>query len=260
MTAITGHRGAGGLHPENSLTGFRRAAELGCDAIEFDVHPTRSGALLVIHDATLERTTSGRGAVTDLDAEAQRDVRLKGSSEPIPTLDQVLETLAPCPAKLHVEIKADAQGDRYPGVVGAVTERLQAHGLASRAVLTSFDPEVLEEARAQQSDIGRLISANEAWIERHGGLDAFFRRVEGLADLVALHHGVLGPSFDRVTSRWPIDRLCVWTVNEADAIAGWLDRGIGHLTSDRPDLALALREARAPLATAGAGDGGQGSR
>ena len=61
MTLITGHRGARNLWPENSLTGFRNAITLGVDAIEFDVHLTRSGELVVIHDATLERTAEGAG-------------------------------------------------------------------------------------------------------------------------------------------------------------------------------------------------------
>ncbi|WP_375263913.1 glycerophosphodiester phosphodiesterase family protein [Palleronia sp.] len=66
MTAITGHRGARNLWPENSLMGFRKAAELGCDAIEFDVHLTVAGELVVIHDPTLERTTEGAGEVANL--------------------------------------------------------------------------------------------------------------------------------------------------------------------------------------------------
>ena len=66
MTLITGHRGARNLWPENSLQGFRNVLELGVDAVEFDVHVTDAGELLVIHDATLERTTDGHGAVRAL--------------------------------------------------------------------------------------------------------------------------------------------------------------------------------------------------
>ena len=63
MTKITGHRGARNLWPENSMTGFRNVLDLGVDAIEFDVHLTDAGELVVIHDATLDRTTDRTGPV-----------------------------------------------------------------------------------------------------------------------------------------------------------------------------------------------------
>jgi len=63
MVKIIGHRGARDLWPENSLDGFRRTRDLGVDGVEFDVHVTRDNELVVIHDATLDRTTEGRGPV-----------------------------------------------------------------------------------------------------------------------------------------------------------------------------------------------------
>ncbi len=93
MTFITGHRGGRNLWPENSLEGFRNVLDLGVDAVEFDVHLTDAGELVVIHDATLERTTEGQGPVRGLTPEARSSTRLRDSDETVPTLADVLEVL-----------------------------------------------------------------------------------------------------------------------------------------------------------------------
>ncbi len=242
MTAITGHRGARNLWAENSLTGFRKAAALGCDAIEFDVHLTDAGELVVIHDPTLDRTTEATGEVRALTPDARRATRLKDSDDVVPTLDEVLDVLAPVDGLgLHVEIKLDAAGKPYPGIVGRVTETLKARGLGPRCHLTSFDTGLLEECRVAAPDIARLVSANAEWLERQGGLASFIDTVRDLVDIVALHHGVLADHFDEACRLWPLERICVWTVNDEDGMKDWIARGVGHLTSDSPDIALACR-------------------
>lgn len=242
MTLITGHRGARNLWPENSLQGFSNVLELGVDAVEFDVHLTDAGELLVIHDATLERTTEGQGPVRALTPEARLNVKLKDSDETIPTLSEVLSVLAAADGlPLHVEIKSDETGTPYPGIVEKVAAELAAKGLADRSYLTSFDVSVLEGCRRIAPDIARLVSVNAAWAERHGGLKAFIEQVEGLVEIVAIHHELMEAEWDLITGLLPLDRLCVWTLNDEALIAKWLERGIGHLTSDSPDLALNLR-------------------
>lgn len=242
MTLITGHRGARNLWPENSLQGFSNVLELGVDAVEFDVHLTDAGELLVIHDATLERTTEGQGPVRALTPEARLNVRLKDSDETIPTLSEVLSVLAAADGlPLHVEIKSDETGTPYPGIVEKVAAELAAKGLADRSYLTSFDVSVLEGCRRTAPDIARLVSVNAAWAERQGGLKRFIEQVEGLVEIVAIHHELMDAEWDLITGLLPLDRLCVWTLNDEALIAKWLERGVGHLTSDSPDLALNLR-------------------
>src|SRR5215471_12590471 len=94
---VVGHRGAMGYCPENTLASFERGLELGADWIELDVHLSRDGQLIVIHDETLDRTTSGHGLVRDhtlaelkrLDAGAWFGAEYAGQR--IPTLDEVLD-------------------------------------------------------------------------------------------------------------------------------------------------------------------------
>lgn len=244
MTLITGHRGARNLWPESSLTGFRNVLDLGVDAVEFDVHLTDAGELVVIHDATLDRTAEAEGPVRRLTREGRLGIRLKGSDETIPTLGEVLSVLAARDGlPLHVEIKSDENGTPYPGIVEKVAAELAARNLDGRSYLTSFDVSVLEECRRVAPGIARLVSVNAAWAEKQGGVGTFIERVDGLVDIVAINHELMEAEWTLITDRLPLDRLCIWTLNDELLIRRWLERGIGHLTSDSPDLALKLRDA-----------------
>ena len=242
MTRITGHRGARNLWPENSLTGFRNVLALDVDAVEFDVHLTDAGELVVIHDATLERTTEGTGPVRALSPEARSRTRLKQSDETIPVLADVLSAFASNhDTWLHVEIKSDETGTPYRGIVEKVVAEITGLGLRERCHLTSFDISVLEDCRRVAPDIARLVSVNAASADRLGDLRQFLASVEELVAIVAVHHELLEAEWDLVTAAVPLDRLCVWTLNDEQLIRKWLGRGVGHLTSDSPDLALRLR-------------------
>ncbi len=240
MTQITGHRGARGLWPENSRAGFRSVLGLAVDAIEFDVHLTRAGELLVIHDRRLDRTTTGFGLIGDLTPQDRAAVRLLDTDETIPTLDEVLAILSQAPDKqLYVELKSSAAPTTE--FVERVVARLDDHRVRARCRLTSFDLTALEACRRIAPDVGRLVSVDAARAERAGGIPRFIEQSDELAELVAVEHRLLAEHWDVVRSLLPLDRLCVWTVNDPDEIRSWLDRGIGQLTTDRPDRALTVR-------------------
>ena len=101
---VIAHRGFSGRHPENTLRAFRAAQELGVDMVECDVHASADGALAVIHDATLDRTTNGTGPVA---AHTMRELQAldAGEGERIPTLQELLAAVD-CP--VVVEVKAQA--------------------------------------------------------------------------------------------------------------------------------------------------------
>jgi len=242
MTKITGHRGARNLWPENSMTGFRNVLDLGVDAIEFDVHVTDSGELVVIHDATLDRTTDKSGPVRSLTPDMRGETHLDGSDDTVPTLADVLAVLARSEGKqLHVEIKSDEAKQPYPGITEKVVAEIERFGLAERCHLTSFDLSVLEECQRIAPDIARLVSVNAEWADKQGGLERFLEKVDGLGDIIAVHHELMDAEWALITGKLPLERLCVWTLNDEALIRRWLERGIGHLTSDSPDLALNLR-------------------
>lgn len=240
MTMIVGHRGARNLWPENSLTGFRNLLALRVEAVEFDVHPTKAGELLVMHDATLDRTSDRSGPVADLPAGERQNVRLKDSSEGIPTLDEVLAVFAASNIELHIELKADADHVPYPGFETKAAAAVLAHGLGERSLLTSFTPSVLEEVRRVAPGIRTLLSFDRRTADRDGLLEGLTAGLL-LADVIAVEKALLKDEWDTITGLVPADRLGVWTPNSRGELEYWSERGLRQITTDQPDIALAIR-------------------
>lgn len=138
MVKVIGHRGAAGELPENTLKGFRYAVELGVDLVECDVHLTRDGRLVVMHDSTVDRTTNGHGAIHDLSFERIRSLDA-GEGEQVPTLDEVLAVV-----RGRVVIEVELKGS---GVEDAAVETVVAHDMADQVIFTSFSMERLARVR-----------------------------------------------------------------------------------------------------------------
>lgn len=241
MTQIVGHRGGRNLWPENSLTGFRNVLGTGVDAVEFDVHLSDAGELLVIHDATLDRTVEGTGPVRFVTPERRRSLRLKDSPDTIPTLSEVLEVLAEGDCRLHVELKSDETGNPYPGLPEQVAVTLDRFGLAGRSYITSFNLDVLDACRAAAPAIPRLCSINHKSAQRLG-LQATLMAAADRAEIIAVEKSLLAEQWEAVLAVVPLDRLGAWVPNTEEDIGFWLERRTGYLTSDDPVLALAIRD------------------
>jgi glycerophosphoryl diester phosphodiesterase len=243
MVLIIGHRGARDLWPENSLDGFRRTRDLGVDGVEFDVHLARDGAMVVIHDPSLERTTEGRGAVADrtaaeLGATPLRDAGGAG----VPALDAVLDIYAGTAVELHVEIKTDALGRPYHGLEQRLLDTIAHRSLEKQVILTCFVPEILQTVRRLAPRQRVLASLDRRSAELMGGLPAALDRFAGIEGcLIAVEKSLLADSFDLCLRRLGGDRLGAWVANEAEDISHWLSRPIRQITTDRPDIALAQR-------------------
>jgi len=137
---VIGHRGCGVGPIENTLRALREGLAAGADGVEFDVHASRDGEIVVIHDFTLERTTNGKGSVAQLTL-AQLQRLDAGEGETIPTLDEVLDELKGYPKLLiNVEIKP-------PSIEQKVLDILRRHHITERVVISSFLWAVLQEVR-----------------------------------------------------------------------------------------------------------------
>lgn len=237
MQRIIGHRGARDIWPENSREGFRNVIALGVQGVEFDVHPSADGTLFVIHDATLDRTTEGTGPVAARKAAELAATRLRGSTECIPALDDVLDILGPSALELHIELKADTTGSPYPGLEHQVTQHIADRGLAERCVFTSFWLPVLAELRRAAPSARLLASIDARSAERQGGLAALLDGLEAIGvDFVAVKQDLLTTQFDLFLRRLGKPRLGAWVVNTPDDIARWRNAEVGLITTDRPDL------------------------
>ncbi len=123
-----------GVEPENTLRSFVRAEQAGMDAIELDLHLSKDGALVVMHDAEVDRTTDGRGAIADLTLAELRGLDA-GQGERVPLFEEVLDTVK---SPLQAEIK-DAAAAR------ALAEVMHRRDLAGRVEVSSFHDEAVAE-------------------------------------------------------------------------------------------------------------------
>lgn len=146
---VVAHRGLSAEEPENTLRSFRRAAEVGCDLLELDVHLSRDGVPVVIHDDTLDRTTDGRGRVVDRTLDELRRLDA-GKGERIPTLAEVLEWAERGSTPLSVEIKQPTPAlglPRYENIAERVVELVRRSAVASRSLIHSFDHPTIRQVR-----------------------------------------------------------------------------------------------------------------
>jgi glycerophosphoryl diester phosphodiesterase len=240
---LIAHRGARNLWAENSLEGFRRTADLPVDAVELDLHLSRDGEVVVIHDPLLDRTTTGEGPVAALSLEALRRLRLKDTlDQTIPTLSEVLDVFAPTTLDLELEMKTDARGRPYPNLIRKAARLVEERGLVRRARLTCFVPEVIEAIRGEAPQFRRLASLDRRSAEMLGGVERAIERFLALDCVIAIERTLLDLEFDRCHAMIGSERLGVWVPNTPPEIAYWLHKPIGRLTSDRPDLAIAIRK------------------
>jgi glycerophosphoryl diester phosphodiesterase len=148
VTHRVAHRGYSAVAPENTLPAFAAAVRGGATIVEFDVRTTADGVPVVIHDRTLERTTTGAGPVWEagfdevraLDAGAWFSTAYAGVQ--VPSLAETIDLLAPAGAELLLEIKPPATLEQVKAIVEQVAER----DLVARTIVQSFDPEVLRLA------------------------------------------------------------------------------------------------------------------
>ena len=147
--SIVAHRGLSAEEPENTLRSFRRAVEVGCDLIEMDLHRTRDGHVVVIHDDTVERTTNGAGHVRDLSLAEIRALDA-GHGERVPTFEEVCAWAAASKVTLSVELKQPSPIGGRPrdeDLAAGALVFLREHGLLERCLVHSFDHPTIAQVR-----------------------------------------------------------------------------------------------------------------
>lgn len=145
---VVAHRGGASLGIENSLSCIEKGIATGADMIEIDVHMSLDGALVVCHDPTIDRTTTGKGAIRELTLEQLRSYPLKhpetgeiAEDERLPLLEEVLDAIrGRCGLLLEVKRGKD---DWYPGIEKAIIDAIEAAGVKDQVVVQSFNDSVL---------------------------------------------------------------------------------------------------------------------
>ncbi len=224
MGSVYGHRGAPAEHPENTLAGFRRALELGVEGIELDVHLSKDGVPVVLHDETVDRTTNGAGAVADMTVDELKALDA-GEGERIPTLAEVLDLVGDA-VLVDIEVKANAAGS-------AVLEEIK--GRDTRWVISSFDWDVLRYVRSVDAEA-------ELWVLSTGATDEALATVDEVkASALALWQRAIDEDIakmlvERSVPFWP------WTVNDPEQAERLLEWGAFGICTDDPARLLEALE------------------
>lgn len=240
------HRGASWELPENTLPAFARGLEAGAQVLEMDVHLSRDGEVVVCHDASLERTTNGRGLVRalsyaeleQLNAAARFRGTLTGDTYKIPRLREVLEAFPQ--ACFNIEIK-----QREPDAVTPTLEVLQGVD-PERVLLTAGDHTIMQALEAAQPAVPLGLSAQQCWLAFKrawwGEVPECFRgrsmqippRIKGLP--------LLWPRVIRRLHQAGLE-LHLWTINDAPQAQALLAMGVDGIMTDHPAALAAVMNA-----------------
>lgn len=232
--AIIGHRGAAGLAPENTLAAIRAAASAGARWVELDIALTRDGVPVLLHDATLERTTDGAGALGDmdfadlagLDAGSWFAPRFLGQR--VPSLAEAIDELGRCRLGANLEIKPAAGSAAATARAVVATLRRHWPGHLPPPLVSSFDRHVLAAARQADPELllGYLAEGlEEGWHEQATQL--------GCASL-HLAHAKLAPGAFAAARAAGLP-LFLYTVNDLEEARRLRGAGATALFTDRPD-------------------------
>ncbi len=248
---IIAHRGNRAHAPENTLPALMEAVALGVDAVEFDLHVSLDGTLIVLHDPTLDRTTSGSGAVARLTLNALRGVDAgasfstdggqtypwRGRGVTIPTFDEVVEVL-PSDMPCIIELKTAS-------ATAPLLSALKRHGMQRRVIVAGFDTASTQPLRHEGLTLGAS-TADVTGLLLPSLLRRSIPRTHFRALCIpTLYRGIPLPIAAMVRAVRAAGIVThVWTINDPAKARQLWEAGVQGIISDVPQLML-LERARA---------------
>jgi glycerophosphoryl diester phosphodiesterase len=248
---IIGHRGFSGRFPENTMLSFEQAVAIGVDAIEFDVHATRDSKIVVIHDATLERTTNVNGRVADhtwaelkkadagyhFDPEGKGEFPFRGKGIGVPLLENVFKSFPGM--RMVIEIK-----QTMPAIEEHVYRLIRKYQMEDKVIVASEHYEPLARFRDLSKQIATSLSAPEALtfyqlFRLH--LANFYRPFGDAMQIPPEFRGssVVSPSFVSAIRRKGMV-LQIWTINDPKQMRQLMKMDVDGIISDYPDRLLKI--------------------
>ncbi|WP_210469253.1 glycerophosphodiester phosphodiesterase [Sporosarcina sp. 6E9] len=229
---IYAHRGSSGTHPENTIAAFLDASKLPIHGIEFDVHMTKDGELVIIHDEKIDRTSNGKGYVKDMTLAELRNYdfgswfspQFKG--EHIPTLYEVLDIFSETSHHLNIELKSDVID--YQGMTEKVLDLVGNLNLDTRVVISSFNLDAIRTVKelAPHIETGALFMKplkDPLEYVRNIPTDALHIKVRS----------ALRPSMRQLFNEGVIVR--VFTINTAKYLSALKEVGVDAIFTDYPE-------------------------
>jgi glycerophosphoryl diester phosphodiesterase len=255
---VIAHQGGELLAPSNTMAAFKNAANLGVDVLETDIHITKDGHLVTIHDASVDRTTNGKGKVEDLtlaeiqeldagyhfkDLEGNNSFRGKGVY--IPTVEEMFQTFKDM--KIEIEIKDDNPPERIEEIASKLWKLIEEYQMEEKILIGSFDQDILKTFDKYAN--GRVaLSAGRKEVKNFVVTHKFLLRNLYVPNVDAFQIPVEDSGFD-LTDQGLIDgahrlgmEIHYWTIDDPDTMEKLIDAGADGILTNRPDLLLKLIE------------------
>jgi glycerophosphoryl diester phosphodiesterase len=214
---VIGHRGARALEPENTLRSFVRAQLAGADEVELDLRVTADEQLVVLHDATLDRTTNGHGRLASFSLDEVRELDA-GDGERIPTFAEVLDAVM---LPVQAEVKELAAIEPLVTLAGK-------RSLAGRVTVASFDPVIVAALGSELPQLRRGLIMSDA------PADAVSRAQAVGASLLCLGIATLGPELMAACHSAGI-AVDAWPVNDPQTLHRAVELQVEAVTTDHPN-------------------------
>jgi glycerophosphoryl diester phosphodiesterase len=255
---VIAHQGGELLAPSNTMTAFKQAVDLGVDVLEFDIHITKDGHLVTIHDPTVNRTTNGKGPVhtltlTDiqkLDAgyhfvDLNGELSYQGKGVYIPTLEEVFQTFPNM--KMVIEIKDDNPFERITEISQKLWHLIQKYHKEDQVVVASFDQTIINQFKdlsggkvalsAGKEEIKKFIIFKKLFLANFYTPNADVFQIPTEESIFNL----ASPSIIKEAKRRNIN-IQYWTIDDKDTMRSLLKDGADGIITNRPDLLLEVIE------------------
>lgn len=234
------HRGGASEAPEHTLLAYQRALESGADVLELDVHLSRDGELIVLHDTTVDRTTDGEGAIADLTLEEIRaldagyrysrdgvDFPERGKGHRIPTAREVFDAFPDAPYVIELKPRGEA-------TASALIALVREYQLENRTIIASADGPTIRFVRASAPELLTSFSLDEGFEFMEEPLESF-----GLysppSHFLQLPYGTIDDAMlEKARARGV--HLQAFTVNNEEEMKRLIEAGINGIMTDRPSL------------------------
>ena len=242
---VTAHRGFSGDAPENTLAAFRKAIDTGSDMMELDVRFSKDAQMVVIHDDTLDRTTNGRGKVSDYTLKELKQLDAGSwfapqiSSEQIPTLKEVLE-LAKGKIPVNIEIKDDSRGQyKITDLADRALQEVKKAGMAEGVIFSSFYPSSLQRIKERDPRMWVALLYHRDWqsLGEVTGGRAF--------SVVNLRHSFLTREKIRRIHQEGM-KVNTYTVNSEEEMEKFIGWGIDGIITNHPDKLIQILKKKSP--------------
>lgn len=241
---ITGHRGAGGLAPENTLASIQLALDLGVDRIEIDVQQTKDNVIIVLHDRTLRRTTDGFGFVKNIDyadlLKYSAGIKFNKvyADEKIPTLEQVIDLIN---GRVELVIETKYSYLYYPNIERHILNIIKNKNAFDWCKIISFN----DRALFRIHNLNKQIRTGKLFVSKSPNLPLSYdttinfkplERYHFVDEIIVQHKYASQALIDKVHDFGK--QLHVWTVNDPETIEKLINRGVDGIISDYPNLLL----------------------